>query len=56
MQGMNEEIHITYSHDQQQFNVRELIKHRYIYSNQTDVNGDCFFSLDNEITGEPALW
>lgn len=47
---------ITYSHDQQQFNVRELIKHWYIFSNQTDVNRDCFLSPDNGNTGEPVLW
>lgn len=47
MQCINE---LNDSHDQQQFNVRELIKHWYIFSNQTDVNGDCFPSLGNENT------
>lgn len=55
MQCINEETRITYSHDQQQFNVRELIKHWNIFSNQTDVNGDCFLCLGNENTEEPAL-
>lgn len=56
MQCIREETRITYSHDQQQFNVRELIKHWYIFSNQTDVNGDCFVCLGNGNSGEMELW